>query len=123
MDWRKFLGLPAKKETRAVSFPFNVGPPAYSGYAASEGEALSLWAVFAAVRLLSDSVACLPLHIYRDLGERRQRVRTSSLFDRPATYGTQYDWVYQCMTSLLLHGNAYGLVTSRDGYELPTTIE
>jgi HK97 family phage portal protein len=125
VDWRKFLGLPAKKpEMRAIDFPFNVGPPAYTtGYHASENDALSLAAVFASVRLLADSVACLPLHIYRDLGERRQRVRTSSLFDRPSVYGTQYDWVYQCMTSLLLHGNAYGLITSRDGYEFPTTIE
>ena len=124
MDWRKFLGLPDKKpEARAIDFPFNVGPPAYATYNASENDALSLWAVFAAVRLLADSVASLPLHLYRDLGERRQRVRTSSLFDRPSAYGTQYDWVYQCMTSLLLHGNAYGLITSRDGYQYPTTIE
>ena len=27
------------------------------------------------------------------------------------------------MTSLALHGNAYGLITSRDGYGLPTSIE
>lgn len=125
MDWRKFLGLPDKKsEARAIDFPFNVGPPAYTpGYSASENDALSLWAMFAAVRLLADSVASLPLHIYRDLGDRRQRVRASSLFDRPSSYGTQYDWVYQCMTSLLLHGNAYGLIVSRDGYGYPTTIE
>jgi HK97 family phage portal protein len=125
VDWRKFLGLPDKKaEVRAINFPFNVGPPAYMGGPnATENDALSLWAVFAAVRLLADGVASLPLHIYRDLGDRRQRVRTSSLFDKPAAYGTQYDWIYQCMTSLLLHGNAYGLITSRDGYQFPTTIE
>lgn len=125
MDWRKFLGLPDRKpEVRAIDFPFNVGAPAYTtGYNASESDALSLWAVFASVRLLADSVASLPLHLYRDLGDRRQRVRASSLFDRPSAYGTQYDWVYQCMTSLLLHGNAYGLITSRDGYGYPTTIE
>jgi HK97 family phage portal protein len=125
VDWRKFLGLPEKKtETRAInSFPFNVGPPSYGGYNASEDDALSVWAVFAAVRLLADGVASLPLHIYRDLGDRRQRVRTSSLFDRPSAYGTQYDWVYQCMTSLLLHGNAYGLIVARDGFGFPTTIE
>jgi HK97 family phage portal protein len=124
MGWRSFLGLPEKKtESRAINFPFNVGPPANLSYGATENDALSLWAVFAAVRLLADSVASLPLHVYRDLGDRRQRVRTSSLFDQPAAYGTQYDWVYQCMTSLLLHGNAYGLVTDRDGYQFPTTIE
>jgi HK97 family phage portal protein len=27
------------------------------------------------------------------------------------------------MTSLLLHGNAYGLVTGRDGFQFPTTVE
>jgi HK97 family phage portal protein len=31
--------------------------------------------------------------------------------------------MFQCMTSLLLQGNAWGLVTGRDGYGFPTGIE
>lgn len=110
-------------EVRAITWPFDIGPPAYPLDVSSSEQALRLAAVFSAVRLLAESVACLPAHVYRDLGDARQRVRTSSLIDQPAAYGTWYDWVYQCMTALLLHGNAYGLIVARDGFGFPTTIE
>lgn len=124
MGWRSFLGFPEKKtEQRTISWPFDVGPPRYALGVSDENTALSLHAVFAATRLLADSVACLPLHVYRDVGGRREKVTASTFFDRPSAYGTQFDWIYQAMTSLLLHGNAYGLVAGRDGYGYPTTIE
>jgi HK97 family phage portal protein len=85
--------------------------------------ALALSAVYSCVRLLAESVAALPLCVYRDTGSRRVRVTSSSLFDQPAAYGTPFDWIYQLMTSLLTYGNAYGLVTSRDGFGFPTNIE
>jgi HK97 family phage portal protein len=37
--------------------------------------------------------------------------------------GTLFDWLFMCMSSLLLQGNAWGLITSRDGYGLPQSIE
>ena len=124
MGWRSWLGIPEKKvEGRAVQWPFDVGPPRYALGTSDQNTALSLHAVFAATRLLADSVACLPLHVYRDAGGRREKVAASTFFDRPSAYGTQFDWVYQCMTSLLLHGNSFGLVVSRDGYGYPTAIE
>jgi HK97 family phage portal protein len=111
-------------EQRQVQWPFDVGPPAYSPYEPNSADsALALTAVYSSVRLLADSVASLPLQVYRDVGDRSVRVRMSSLFDQPAVYGTLYDWLYSLMTSLLLHGNAYGLVTSRDGFGFPTNIE
>jgi HK97 family phage portal protein len=111
-------------EQRTIQWPFDVGPPAYSPFEANSADsALALTAVYSSVRLLADSVASLPLRIYRDVGDRSVRVNSSSLFDQPAAYGTLYDWLYSLMTSLLLHGNAYGLITSRDGYGFPTNIE
>jgi HK97 family phage portal protein len=124
MGWRSWLGLSEKKtEVRAIQWPFDIGPPVHALPDGSADSALTLAAVYSCVRLLAESVASLPLQVYRDNGTRRVRVNTSSLFDQPAAYGTQYDWVYQCMTSLLLHGNVYGLVTSRDGFGFPTNIE
>src|SRR6187549_348776 len=114
----------SKPEVRQINFPFDVGPPPLlGGWDTSDTVALSFGAVYASVRLLADSVASLPLNVYRDVNDRPQRVRASSLFDQPAAYGTQYDWLYQLMTALLLHGNAYGLITARDGFGYPTNIE
>ena len=34
-----------------------------------------------------------------------------------------FDWLFTAMSSLLLQGNAWGLITGRDGYGYPTGIE
>lgn len=82
-------------------------------------------ALYACVRLLADSTASLPLKIYTKAGANGRGVpyEGPSIFDEPSADGTIYDWLFQCMTSLLLHGNAWGLITGRDGYGYPTGIE
>lgn len=98
--------------------------------------ALGLPALYSCVRLLSESLASLPIKIYlRDPGNAianaAGKARTGpavryfgpSIFDSPSTSANTYDWVYQIMTSLLLHGNAWGFVTGRDGYGYPTGID
>jgi HK97 family phage portal protein len=110
-------------EGRAIQWPFDVGPPGIIvGGAPSVKEALSLPPFFAAVRLLAGVVASLPLQTYRDTPKGRVRVSTPQLFAAPAPGQTLYEWLHACMTSLLLWGNAYGLVTSRDGFDYPTAI-
>lgn len=88
-------------------------------------KALGLPALYACVRLIADSTASLPLKIYTTAGSPGRGVRYEgpSIFDQPSADGTIYDWIFQCMTSLLLHGNAWGLITGRDGYGFPTGIE
>jgi len=90
----------------------------------SVGErALRLVPVYAATSMLADSVASLPLQAYRSTGDgRRERTRWA-LLEAPSTQGTTYDWLHRCMVSLLLRGNAYGLVTSTDTAGYPRTIE
>jgi HK97 family phage portal protein len=44
------------------------------------------------------------------------------LFDRMDTYGDLIPWLYECVSSLGLRGNAYGLVTSRDGFGFPIDV-
>lgn len=90
----------------------------------SRDKALRLTPVYAAVSLLADGVAALPLQAYRVGADgSRQRTGSPALFRNPSTYGTVYDWVHRAMVSLLLRGNAYGLVTSRDSSYWPTSIE
>lgn len=104
--------------------PFGSGGPArptqqYAGEEAS----LRLAPLYSAVRLLADGVASLPLKIYRDTGPDGPQLWTGpSLFDQPAPHGTLYDWLFACMSSLLLHGNALGFIAARDGFGFPTSI-
>lgn len=121
--WRRgTVSTPEPVEGRAIDWPFDVGPPAY-GSGVTADTALALAPVFAAVRLLADSVASLPLQAYRATGDERVKVPLPQLFRQPSAHGTLYDWLHSCMTSLLLHGNAYGLITGFDGYGYPTGIE
>lgn len=97
-------------------------------------KALGLPALYACARLLAESVASLPLKIYtRAPGNgsltpdsnapTAVRYTGPSIFDQPSVTSNLYDWLYQCMTALVLHGNAWGLITGRDGYGYPTGID
>lgn len=85
--------------------------------------ALRLAPVFAAVRILSGNIAALPLLAYRDGPSGRQRLPTPRLFQNPTVQGTPHDWIKRMVTSLVLRGNAVGIVTQRDTLEYPTMIE
>lgn len=90
----------------------------------SVGErALRLVPVYAATSMLADSVASLPLQAYRMLGDGRRERSRWALLDSPSSHGTVYDWLHRCMISLLLRGNAYGLVTSLDSAGWPRQVE
>jgi HK97 family phage portal protein len=104
--------------------PFTSGGPAHpSAVAVGMDAGLRLIPVYACVRVLADAVASLPLHVYVKDGNGRQRYNGPTLFDKPASTGTTYDWLHQCMTSLCLDGNAFGWVSSRDGLGFPATID
>jgi HK97 family phage portal protein len=68
-------------------------------------------------------VAKLPLQQYRDTGTRKVKMPPGQLLSEPSAYGGLYDWLFTAMVSLALHGNAYGLITQRDGYGYPTSVE
>ena len=106
-------------------FRFDVGGPVHpsrGGPAGVDG-ALRLGAVYACVRFLAEGVAKLPLQQFRDLGDRKQKITPGPLLSKPSAFLRQFDWLYQYVTAAALHGNAYGLITQRDGYGYPTTVE
>jgi HK97 family phage portal protein len=115
----------ARTEERALTgVPWSVGPPLYPAGAVTFDRAASFGAVFGAWRYLADQIATLPLHAYRDLGDRRQRLGSlPQLFQQPAAQGTLVDWLYRAVIAMASRGNAVGLVTSRDGFGFPTGIE
>ena len=106
--------------------PFGAGGPLHpTEYGHGQEQALSLIPVYAAVRLLADAVASLPLQTFigqPDTGTAK-RFNAGLFGTCPSTTGTIYDWLFTAMTSLLLHGNAWGLITQRDGMGFPSGIE
>jgi HK97 family phage portal protein len=105
------------------SVPWNVGGPLRPSLVTVE-QAQALAPVYAAWRLIGDVVASLPVHAYRDLGDRRQRMNSlPQLFQNPSTQGTLTDWVFRLVHSMVSRGNAVGWVLERDGFGYPTLVE
>lgn len=86
-----------------------------AGVSVTPDSALRMSAVFACVRILSSTVASLPLHIYQymDNGGRR-RAKDHSLYDLlhnlPNKWQTSYEWRQLQAVHLLLRGNAYSYI-------------
>lgn len=95
-----------------------------SGQVVNWQTALGLSATWAAVKLLSDSVAQLPVEVYLGEGVSRTEVQEQPrIVSSPSVLVGRRDWVHQSMTSLLLWGNAYGRVLARDEQMLPSWVE
>jgi HK97 family phage portal protein len=90
------------------------GQPTAAGEPVTVDSALRLSTVFGCVRLLADSVSTLPLHVYR--GDERNPIGVPPLLQQPsADFPELADWLWAIMASLLLRGNAWGVITSRTG--------
>lgn len=101
--------------------PWDVAAP--STIAVNQDRALTLTPVFAANRHIGDTISTLPLQPYRKVGAARQPMESlPQLFRIMAEEGTLNDWLYEAISSLVLRGNAVGLVTARDGMGFPTVI-
>lgn len=95
------------------------------GYAApspvevNEDSAMQLSAVWACVRLLSETVASLPVNVYRKTATGRELAPDhwlSLLMARkPNRYQTKVEFFETLMLNLALHGNAYAKITKVGG--------
>lgn len=75
--------------------------------------ALRLSAVYACVRLIADGIASLPIDTYsRGADGVPQPQPMPAFLASPSPFVCLYDWVVQLVTSVLMQGNAYGLITS-----------
>jgi HK97 family phage portal protein len=117
---RRLLETEARDIT---SVPWDRGGP-LSHAAVTQERALGLAPVFAATRILAGTVSTLPIKGYRKVGDQRVPMASlPQLFEQLTLDGELVPWLHQCMTSLVLRGNAYGLVTARDGFMFPTRVE
>lgn len=97
-----------------------------SGKAVNERTAMQTSAVYACVRILSESIAGLPLHVYRYQADGSKE-RTADhplqrlLHDEPNKEMTSFVFRETLMAHLLLWGNAYAQII-RDGRGYPVSL-
>lgn len=89
-----------------------------------EYQALRNMTVYGCVRLLADTIASLPMKVYRDdsSGFPKLMAKQPAVIDRPCPDLTQYDFKWMMVDSLALRGNSYHYVTGRDENLWPTGL-
>jgi len=81
------------------------------GVSVTEQTSMQLLTVYGSVRLISDSIATLPLDVYRRTGDdAKVEIAKPKWLQQPTTNLDFTSWVSQVLSSLLLHGNAYVVV-------------
>ena len=122
MGIREFFGLAKArdkpKDYRMGSQYSLLFGPTSSGRNVTEFTAMQTTAVYSCVRILSETIASLPLHLYRYAGKSKERVYDHPLYhilhDEPNPEMTSFIFRETMMTHLLLWGNAYAQII-RDG--------
>jgi HK97 family phage portal protein len=99
------------------AYTFFFGPTP-SGKTVNERTAMTTSAVYACVRVISETVASLPLHVYRRVGQGKEKALDHRLYcllhDQPNSEMTSFVFRETLMGHLLLWGNAYAQII-RDG--------
>ena len=102
---------------RFGGWPFMFGKSA-AGQNVNEFTAMQTTAVYACVRILAESIAGLPLHVYEYRGNGKERVPEHPLYfllhDSPNPEMTSFIFRETSMIHLLLWGNSYAQIL-RDG--------
>ena len=105
---------PVTNATSGSAFSFFMGGST-SGKNVNERSAMQMTAVYACVRILSEAVAGLPLHLYRYNSEGgKEKAMDHPLYgllhDEPNPEMTSFVFRETLMTHLLLWGNAYAQI-------------
>ena len=100
--------LPEDAVSAAPTFSFG---SSMSGKSVTPSSAIQVSAVYACVRVIAETIASLPLHIYEatDAGSRKANEHTlyRLLHDEPNTEMTSFIWREVMLSHLLLYGNSY----------------
>ena len=85
----------------------------------SESSALTHSAVWAGAFLYSDLISSLPFSAFRDVDDAPVKLRSQpQLLVSPAVSVSPMSWRAQVVVSLILRGNAWGLILTRDQFGL-----
>lgn len=98
-----------------------VGANSNSGIQVDELRAMQTSAVYACVKILAETIASLPLHLFKkgksghnELAEEHPLY--TCLYESPNEEMTSFEFRETMMTSLLLWGNAYARIIRRQGH-------
>ncbi|MGE9293068.1 MAG: phage portal protein, partial [Puniceicoccales bacterium] len=120
--WQK--SEPEEQDVRSIENPgtpltadsfFDDGSSESAGETVNRETALTVPAVWAAVNVLSSTIASLPLNVYRRTDDERERVSGAIqklLHDAPNRRWTSYRWRRYMMESILLEGRSYSWIDS-----------
>ena len=114
-----------KEQRSASNFTLGAIGGSSSGVRVSEDNSIGLPAVWAAVRLLSETIASLPLNVYRKDKDGSKYVDEKIPLNKllSTSPNTKYtSFINTMMNSLLLWGNAYCLII-RNGGSRPIALE
>ena len=82
-----------------------------SGKSVSPTSAIQVSAVYACVRVIAETIASLPVHVYEVTGEGNRKATEHPLYrilhDEPNHEMTSFIWRETMLTHLLLYGNSY----------------
>lgn len=126
-----FRPRPADTEARTASLSAaelilleRCGGRVAAGEPVNDDTAMRLSAVWGCVDLIAEIVSTLPIHEYRSTTAVPERLDTPRLLDDPGgdDYGFE-TWARAAMTSFLLRGNVFGLITALDDRSHPVSIE
>ena len=103
-----------QNRTAGSAFNFVIGT-SKAGTSVTEITSMQMTAVYASVRVLSETVATLPLHVYRRLDDGGSEKASDHplykiLHDEPNPEMTSFAFRETMMTHILLWGNAYAQV-------------
>lgn len=97
----------------------NTGRPAVSAETALRSSA-----VWACLRLRADLISTMPVDVYRTVGGVQVEVPTPQLFITPGGPNVPItEWLYSTQFDLDRYGNAFGLISGRDGAGNPGRID
>lgn len=115
-------------ESRAIRDPgwaawgrgddLDFAPASQAGVRVDEHTSMQLLAVFSCVRVISDSIAMLPIDVYRGRGNQTESIPTPAWLEQPNVDTDRVAFLVQTIVSLLLRGNAFWLVTRNDGGQI-----
>jgi HK97 family phage portal protein len=114
------------KKVEQRQLPPNIDPsgltarPAYgssAGEIVDQNTAFTSTTIMAAVTLLADSVALMPLDLYREVGTRYERLPSPLALRKPNAEQTLFDFVHQFIATLAIHGTCF-VYAPRKGQEI-----
>lgn len=97
-------------------------PASWSGERVTQATAMQLLTVYGCVRLISDQISTLPVHVYRKVGDVREPLASPDWLTEPVPNMGFTEWCGQVLSSLLLNGNAYLAVTRNESARIVEVI-